>query len=212
HVAVLVAPGVAEGDDSLPGPGGGGADAEHGGLAVERVAVVQRVGEGDLPEAEVRHQGALGDLRDRGADHGGQGEHRVHQALPELGRLAPGRVEVQGLRVHGHGGELDVVRLAEGAAGAVLVGGADLQLVGVQPPLDDAGALGGGVGFGHRRASWSSAGSGAGADGPAPGGPAAGGAAADESAADGAITSGTSWATSSPRATRCPAATCSCTV
>src|SRR5699024_9709904 len=88
----------------------------------------------------------------------------------------------------------------------------DLQLVGVQPPLDDAGALGGGVGFGHRRASWSSAGSGAGADGPAPGGPAAGGAAADESAADGAITSGTSWAPSSPRATRCPAATCSCTV
>src|SRR5699024_12207641 len=115
------------------------------------------------------------------------------------------------------GGELDVVRLAEGAAGAVLVGGADLQLVGVQPPLDDAGALGGGVGFGHRRASWSSAGSGAGADGAgadssAPDGSAAGGAAADESAADGAITSGTSWATSSPRATRCPAAACSCTV
>src|SRR5699024_9124303 len=128
HVAVLVAPDVAEGDDRLPGPGGGAADAEHGGLAVERVAVVQRVGEGDLPEAEVRHQGALGDLRDGGADHGGQGEHRVHQALPELGGLAPGRVEVQGLRVHRHGGELDVVRLAEGAAGAVLVGGADLQL------------------------------------------------------------------------------------
>src|SRR5699024_4657467 len=63
HVAVLAAPGVAEGDDRLPGPGGGAADVEHGGLAVERVGVVQRVGEGDLPEAEVRHQGALGDLR-----------------------------------------------------------------------------------------------------------------------------------------------------
>src|SRR5699024_11914700 len=96
----------------------------------------------------------------------------------ELGGLAPGRVEVQGLRVHGHGGELDVVRLAEGAAGAVLVGGADLQLVGVQPPLDDAGALGGGVGLGHRRASWSWAGSGARGGGPAPRRPGAGRAAA----------------------------------
>src|SRR5699024_776356 len=212
HVAVLVAPDVAEGDDRLAGTGGGGADAEHGGLAVERVAVVQRVGEGDLPEAEVRHQGALGDLRDGGADHGGQGEHRVHQALPELGGLAPGGIEVQGLRVHRHGGELDVVRLAEGAAGAVLVGGADLQLVGVQTPLHDAGPLGAGVGFGHRRDSCSSVGSGAEADGSAPDSSATDGAPADGTAAGGSGSSGSTWATSSPRATRCPAATCSCTV
>src|SRR5699024_4851011 len=152
---------------------------------------------GDLREPEVRHQGALGELGDRGADHGGEGEHRVHQALPELGGLAPGGVEVEGLRVHRHGGELDVVRLADGAAGSVLIGAADLQLVAVQPALADAGALGGVVG--HERASCASVGSGA-ADGTGAAADGAGAGAADGSV-PGSAGSGTTWATSSSRAT-----------
>src|SRR5699024_8232090 len=180
-VAVLVAPGVDEGDDGLAGAGAGGAHARHLGLAVEGVAVVQRVREGDLPEAEVRHEGALAELGDGCADDGGEGEHRVHQALPELGGAAPGGVEVEGLRVHGHGGEQDVVRLGEGAAGAVLVDRADLQLVRVQAALHDAGPAGVGVVRAHGRASWVS----------------------------GAVSSVSTWASSSPRATFWPGRTCS---
>src|SRR5699024_1531930 len=135
----------------------------------------------DLPEAEVRHEGALAELGDGCADDGGEGEHRVHQALPELGGAAPGGVEVEGLRVHGHGGEQDVVRLGEGAAGAVLVDRADLQLVRVQAALHDAGPAGVGVVRAHGRASWVS----------------------------GAVSSVSTWASSSPRATFWPGRTCS---
>ena len=59
------------------------------------------------------------------------------EALAEgLGR-SPGRVEVEGLSVHGHGREQGVVRLGDGASGRVLVGGADFHLVQPQTSLCD---------------------------------------------------------------------------
>jgi hypothetical protein len=42
---------------------------------------------------------------------GGQREHRVDEPLAERLPGAPGRIQVQGLGVHGDGGEQDVVRL-----------------------------------------------------------------------------------------------------
>ena len=59
-VAVLVAAGVREGHDALPRPALRLALVGDHGLGVERVAVEQRFGEGDLGEAEVADDGALG--------------------------------------------------------------------------------------------------------------------------------------------------------
>src|SRR6478609_11849927 len=82
-VAVLVAPGVGEGDDALPRTTLGLALVGHLGLGVERVAVKERLRERDLAEAEVADDRALGQLRHRQSDECRQREHRVHQALVE---------------------------------------------------------------------------------------------------------------------------------
>src|SRR5699024_1303168 len=103
----------------------------------ERVAVEEGGWEGDFGESEVAHDRALGQLRHGQADERGQGEHRIHQPLTEGLGLGEGRVEVQGLGVHGHGGEPGVVRLGDGAAGGVPVRGTDFHLVQPQTSLFD---------------------------------------------------------------------------
>ena len=75
----------------------------------------------------------------RQSDHGGQREHGVHQSLAAEARLGrgPRRVQVQRLGVHGLGGEEGVVRLGDGAARTVEVGGALLVLLEPQAALFD---------------------------------------------------------------------------
>ena len=127
HDAGLVPPGVFHRHNTLAGPRGGQPLLRHHGLRVQGVAVEQRVREGNVSHAQLRHDGALGQLRHRLAHHGGQGEHGVHEALAKGLLSTPGRIQVQGLGVHGHGGEQDVVRFGHGAPGPVPVHGADLD-------------------------------------------------------------------------------------
>ena len=74
--------------------------------AYKRVAVEQRLGKGDLAEAEIADDGALRQLRHRQADQRRQREHRVDQPLVERRqRVGERRIEVQRLGVHRQRGE-----------------------------------------------------------------------------------------------------------
>ncbi|MCY1242592.1 hypothetical protein D9M72_555590 [compost metagenome] len=95
-------------------------------------------------QSQLRDDGPLRQLRNGLPHHSGQREHRVHQTLAEGLPGAPGRVKVQRLGVHGHGGEQDVVRLGHRPARAVGVDHSLLKLVEVEAPLfNDARAAGG---------------------------------------------------------------------
>src|SRR5690554_247938 len=135
--AVLVLGGVGERDDALPGPRRRQPLLVHHSLGVHGVAVVQRVRKLHLGEPEVGHDGSLRELSDGCPDQGCEGEHRVHQALAERLLRRPGGIQVQRLRVHGHGGEQHVVCLRHRATGPVQVAGAQLELFVVQAPLLD---------------------------------------------------------------------------
>src|ERR1700761_2631062 len=110
---------VLEGDDAGARPGLGPARVDHLGHHVDGVPDEHRGRELHLGEAQVGHGGAQGQLRHGQADHQRHREHAVDQDLAELGGRRELRVQVQRLRVHGHGREQHVVGLGHRAGGRV---------------------------------------------------------------------------------------------
>ena len=137
-LVVLVHAVVLEADDAgifLPGI----LLLQHLGVAVERVAVMERTLEADLVHAEF-HQGVLGRVLGGEADAHGDRDAAEAEALAVGHRLGQVLVEVGFGRVHGHVGDPDLLHRLHRLAARVLHHVADrevLEVVGLAGECGD---------------------------------------------------------------------------
>ena len=109
------------------------AQRDHRRLRADRVAGEHRLRKGDLFPAEIADRRAERRVLHREADDEPEGEDRIDERLPELGRLRVFVVDVDRRRIVGQRREQDVVHVRHGAPDLVNEGLADAELLEIFP-------------------------------------------------------------------------------
>ena len=118
--------------------GGGARDAfalgEYGGDDMHRIAMEERRGKLHIRHAEIGDGGAEGRVIDRDADHQPECEEAVDEGFAEFGlRLGEVPIDMQWLRVVGHGREQHIVHLRDRAANGMVEDLPDIERLVIEP-------------------------------------------------------------------------------
>ncbi len=127
HHAVLIDPARAYLHHALARPRLRFAHADHLGLGIERIAGKDRIGELDIVPAQ--RESVLAQVGHPKAGDHGERQRAVDQRLLELGAACIMRIEMDLVGVVGDHGELNIVRLGNGAAEPAAIDVADREIL-----------------------------------------------------------------------------------